>query len=144
MNVELTGNWYSDESSVMTLWITVELQLVNGTKVTLAPESWEQTTFEVDIPLLSSITDSGMSVSVLITATSVYDNHSTLIKVITVNNTVEDSYRSTMHPVEFDHQDNTDIYLLSSQIKLTLQPPINGLRSNEMCHRNSDCSNQGV
>jgi hypothetical protein len=144
MSVQLTGNWYFESEDVVNLWISVELQLANGNKILLTPETWEATSFEITLPILSMETDANMAVSVLISATTVYDTSLILTKAITVNNTIPDSFRSSMYPVEFDKTDDLDIMFMAAQMKLTLQAPANGLYSTEICHRDSDCSNQGV
>jgi hypothetical protein len=132
MDIELTGNWYNKEVGIINLWLRVQLKLSNGTEVLLVPDLWEQTVFSFTLPVLSPVTDPNVVVSLLITATNEYDGSTTLTKPVIVDNTLSDSFRSSMYPVSFNASNSIEVSFLATQMRLTLSPPVNGLYSQEM------------
>lgn len=104
MTITLTGNWYSTEILLMELYVKVELKLTDGTLILVYPEKWQQKVFTFKVPVISTTSTSSVAISVLITATNIYDKSATLTKSITIDNTLTSGFRSTLYSTGTDYQ----------------------------------------
>ena len=143
MTITLTGNWYNTEVLLMELYVKVEFKLSDGTVILIYPENWQKKTFSFTLPVISTTSSSSIPVSVLITATNIYDKSATLTKSVTIDNTLSSGYRSTLYSASTNYQDLQSIILFGAQMKLTLSVPSNTIQNQDLWQQDYDCSNQG-
>ena len=129
MNILLTGDWYFGVVSNTDLWFKVEAKLSDGTIALLTSENWQQLEFDITLPVVTTISNSNLSVDLLITTTSLYDTSTVLTKSIVIDNTLSSAYRQSMYPISYDAYSDTDVALMTAQMSLTLKTPVNALYS---------------
>ena len=130
ITIQLTGSWYSIQPTEMELWISISLELTDGTRVMVVPEQWDSDIITFILPVLSEVTNPSMAASIVLTAYNVYDNYSVLIKPITIDNTLSDP--QNVYPVSLNDGTIESATWMAAQIKLLLKPPVNGLNGPAM------------
>ncbi|CAI2385241.1 unnamed protein product [Moneuplotes crassus] len=140
INITLTGDWYSHDSSSMQLYIKIMYELPDGARVYAYPSAWEQKEFSLVMPILLREEDSSLIINIIVTATNLFDNSSTLTKTIIVDNTVEGGIATRVYE-DFGIQESigSESDSLHTVLVPALKPPMASL----YCKYDSECSSNG-
>ena len=144
MTITLTGDWYNSQPLVMELYVKIEFKFSDSSVVLIVPEQWQAKKFIFEVPVISSISNNNIPVSLLITATNTFDKSISLTKSMTIDNTLTSDFRSTLYSSKVDYSNLQNIVLLGAQMKQTLSIPQNYFKNQDLWQRSEDWFSNGI